>query len=180
MINPVTQRPWGKHDAATLKAAGFSSPEWATETQWRRIEEPVRAGELPTMVAFTRGTAKPAPGARLYPVFNRDQLDSTDEPENNLAFESIDGSPRLTSFLIRRGGIRPCGDLRAMDAHKVRPGLIRRNGMRLDRAAEAAFEAGYLPGCDVGNGVDDNQLLDAIATDLRGVPVHPGWSGCPF
>ena len=75
------------------------------------------------------------------------------------------GNPDLIRFLIARGGVKDAGgELRAMDLHRVNPGwfgrLSRQNGMSLDRAREAAEEAGYLrhgsdierpAGCDPGN-----------------------------
>lgn len=74
----------------------------------------------------------------------------------------------LLPFLAARGGLRDQGgDLAAMDAHKAfipgRGMLVRQSGMVLDRAREAAEEAGYLP---ADSTVAD--LLDRIDDELRG------------
>jgi hypothetical protein len=75
----------------------------------------------------------------------------------------------LAEFLARRGGIArdPGGDLAAMDLHKqFVPGagmLVRKKGMQLDYAREAAEEAGYLP-----EGSTTADLLDALDRNRRG------------
>ena len=81
------------------------------------------------------------------------------------------GEPDLIRFLISRGGVKDAGgELRAMDLHRVNPGwfgrLSRQNGMSLDRAREAAEEAGYLR-----HGSDINDLLDAIRETSHGRPT---------
>ncbi len=79
------------------------------------------------------------------------------------------GSETLTQFLKRKGGLKDeGGDLAAMDARKGAPGLIRKNGMTLDKAREAAVEAGYLKDNDTANPdqVDTNSLLESIRQDL--------------
>lgn len=91
----------------------------------------------------------------------------------------------LSEFLAARGGLdcndRLIGDVRASigSRNKFIPGfgpLIRNNGMKLDRAREAAVEAGYLydlgwiSGAQAQTFVTD--LLDAVARDLRGAPLY--------
>jgi len=80
------------------------------------------------------------------------------------------GERTLIAFLIAHGGVRDQhGDLRSMDTHRRRIGLVRVNGgMTLDHARETAEQAGYLP---VGCGT--NELIDAIADELHGRPVYP-------
>ena len=79
-------------------------------------------------------------------------------------------APSLLTFLIRRGGLQDHGgELAAMDASKVRIGLVRKTGGEsFDYAREAAEEAGYLP---PGSGIND--LLDAVSDELHGRPVYP-------
>lgn len=74
----------------------------------------------------------------------------------------------LTAFLASRGGIQDQGgDLAAMDASKIRPGLVRKSGLTLDHAREIAEEEGYLrPGSDI------NELLDALDEEFRGNKVY--------
>ena len=74
----------------------------------------------------------------------------------------------LLQFLADKGGVTdPGGDLAAMDAGKVflpgRGRFVRRNGLSLDYAREAAEEAGFLrPDSDTSD------LLNAIDSEIRG------------
>jgi hypothetical protein len=65
----------------------------------------------------------------------------------------------LTQFIASRGGLAPSAELNARDLHKTFvPGhgrLVRKSGMTLDRAREAAVEAGYLR----DTGVEGNNLV---------------------
>lgn len=72
--------------------------------------------------------------------------------------------PSLAAFVQGLGGINDdTGELRGMDAHKARIGLINaKGGVPLDRAREAAAEMGYLP-----MDTDVNDLLDLLDRDLR-------------
>jgi hypothetical protein len=77
----------------------------------------------------------------------------------------------LIQFLASRGGVADeGGDLRALDLHKINPGVFgrvsRSNGMPLDDARELAVEAGYLhPDSDI------NDLLAALRRNAQGQPV---------
>ncbi len=77
----------------------------------------------------------------------------------------------LVSFLQRGGGVQdPGGDLQAAGFGRF-PGLIREGGMPIDRAREAAAEAGYLGG-DTAAAMRDttpNDLLDRL-------DAHPSYS----
>lgn len=78
----------------------------------------------------------------------------------------------VVEFLRARGGvIDQGGELRAMSAHRLRPGLVNnRRGLQLDRARELLVEAGYLH-----EGPDDqparttvNDVLELIDKELSG------------
>lgn len=75
--------------------------------------------------------------------------------------------PSLIEFIRSKGGLKDSGgELKAMDAKK----LIKNGGMELDRAREAAVEAGYL---EQDSTVRD--LLDALDGEMRGRPRYaPG------
>lgn len=75
--------------------------------------------------------------------------------------------PSLSKFIQGAGGLKDSGgELKAMDAK----GLVRKKGLPLDRAREAAVEAGYL---SEGSTIAD--FLDAIAGELKGSAVYaPG------
>ena len=71
--------------------------------------------------------------------------------------------PSLSAFVRGLGGISDdTGELRGMDAGRLRIGLINAQGVPLDRAREVAAEAGYLP-----MDSDINDLLDLLDRDLR-------------
>ena len=81
---------------------------------------------------------------------------------------------RLASWLRARGGLKEDGgELAAMDARKVLPGLVSSKGLSLDEAAEAAGNAGYLQATYNHLGEFDrptpNDLLDALREDLGGI-----------
>lgn len=80
----------------------------------------------------------------------------------------------LVEALVALGGIRDHGgELRGMDARRVRPGLVSNQGMGLDAAREWAVENGYLrdEGAETGgvttSGIDD--LLNAVSDELSDV-----------
>lgn len=66
----------------------------------------------------------------------------------------------LVNFLKAEGLKDFKGELKAADINKRFPGLVRKNGMELDKAREAAAEAGYLP---ADSTPDD--LIQAILSD---------------
>jgi hypothetical protein len=86
----------------------------------------------------------------------------------------------LFQFLAHRGGIAPHPDVQhALGENPFVPGfgrLIRQGGMSLDRAREAAVEAGYLhdQGAIEGRGTEStiNQLLEAIGEESRGNKLY--------
>jgi Large polyvalent protein associated domain 38 len=83
----------------------------------------------------------------------------------------------INKFLASRGGLVETpsfrGELTSRDLHKAFiPGqgkLVRRNGMDLDTAREAATEAGYLP-----EDASTDDLMNAIERTFRGQPVYRG------
>lgn len=69
--------------------------------------------------------------------------------------------PQTLIGFLRANGLKDFkGELRAADINKRFPGLVRKNGMELDKAREAAEEAGYLP---AGSTPDD--LIQAVLSD---------------
>lgn len=77
----------------------------------------------------------------------------------------------LLTFLIRRGGLKPHGDLSAMNAelyhHRAGGRLVTKNGLSLDYGREAAAEAGFLP-----QSADINDFLTAINDELAGRRIY--------
>lgn len=89
-------------------------------------------------------------------------------------------SVSLFQFLAKRGGLRPRPELQAiLDGNPFIGGqgpLVRRRGMELDDARQAAVDAGYLYETPWEGGVavsTVNQLLDLIADEARGRKVYP-------
>lgn len=89
----------------------------------------------------------------------------------------------LTEFLIARGGLLDdAGELKAMDAGELTKNRARAGGrgraavpdkrMPLDRAREAAEEAGYLEPLADGQTTTVRDLLNAIETELRGGKIY--------
>jgi hypothetical protein len=69
--------------------------------------------------------------------------------------------PQTLIGFLRANGLKDFkGELKAADINKRFPGLVRKNGMELDKAREAAEEAGYLP---AGSTPDD--LIQAVLSD---------------
>ncbi len=87
----------------------------------------------------------------------------------------------LLQFIASRGGLKPHPELAVMDAHKhtvamggfpYRRKLVRDGGMDLDRAREAAEEAGYFRGSADGTSTI-TEFLDAIDDGIRGNHRYP-------
>jgi len=124
------------------------------------------------------------PGLKNYVVFNPKNIaithrngvpvETPSEFSGNLSSlpQRQMGIRTLIDFLRDRGGLKDeGGDLRAAEMNSRFKGLINKNGMSLDRAREAAAEAGYL-GADTDRAMAEttpNDLLDAIES-------HPVYS----
>jgi hypothetical protein len=88
----------------------------------------------------------------------------------------------LINFIKSKGGLRPDGELDFIGlTSKTRPGVISKNGLSLDEAAELAQEAGYIgrlkgsgfEGEDVGSGVPSiGEIVDALRNDFEGRRVY--------
>ena len=101
------------------------------------------------------------------PLLDRLRVDDIPTDENVFG-------PTLLQFLRGRGIQDSGGDLAAMDINAAtrKPGqrnILRSDGLPLDKAREAAVEAGYL-----GAGATVRDLLDSIDKELRGTAVHSG------
>lgn len=91
-------------------------------------------------------------------------IEETDDlaPRVEFAPEAAVKEPQtLIGFLRAIGGVKDFkGELRAADINKRFPGLSRRKGVELDKAREAATEAGYLP-----EGSTPDDLVQAILSN---------------
>ena len=100
---------------------------------------------------------------------------------DDLAATGADGAPppvglSLVQFIRRLGGLQnQGGDLGAMmgGTGRTMPGLWNNSGLTLERAAEAAWEAGYIRGSRSGDagpvGSTPRDLLDALEAELKGI-----------
>ena len=123
-------------------------------------ENPTRIiGQLPEVL-----TKRPRVDLDFDPLLDR--LRKGDIPG-----ESDINGPSLVEFLREKGIQDQGGELSAMDAGRERKAfqksLVRKKGLTLDRAREAAAEAGYLPSDST---VSD--FLEAIRSELAGRPTY--------
>lgn len=99
-----------------------------------------------------------------------DRLRAADIPSETAAF-----GPSLFEFIRDRGGLKPIGEVRQMDESIDRRPFQRKmsqeTGMGVDQALEAAIEAGYFPGQDLGQ-LSEADLLNALDEDIRGNRVY--------
>lgn len=86
--------------------------------------------------------------------------------------EKANKGDSLLAFIVKRGGLKDVGgDLKAMDAGKLRIGLINnKSGNSLDDIALAAWENGYFPNTQERPTIND--LLEAISDELFGNPKY--------
>lgn len=86
--------------------------------------------------------------------------------------EKANKGDSLLAFIVKRGGLKDVGgDLKAMDAGKLRIGLINnKSGNSLDDIALAAWENGYFPNTQERPTIND--LLEAISEELFGWPKY--------
>ena len=86
--------------------------------------------------------------------------------------EKANKGDSLLAFIVKRGGLKDVGgDLKAMDAGKLRIGLINnKSGNSLDDIALAAWENGYFPNTQEQPTIND--LLEAISDELFGNPKY--------
>ncbi len=85
--------------------------------------------------------------------------------------------PSLTDFLASKGGVLDTGgEVAALDGDKLHLGrpfqrkLVTENGMGLDDAAQAAWEAGYFP--HHAQAPEVPEFLDAMRRDIAGDKFH--------
>lgn len=132
-INGISSRPYRGINVLLLWAAaelsGFSSGRWATYKQWAGAGAQVRKGEKATAVLFWKTAANDDRGdgepedesnsgarfiARVYSVFNADQVEGTEDTRRLPALTEADRISAAESFIcatganIRHGGDRAC------------------------------------------------------------------------
>lgn len=129
-INAASRRPYRGFNILMLWAAaegsGYSSGCWATYRQWAAVGAQVRKGEKGTPVLFWKSDPDPRGAddegetgsrprflARLYPVFNADQVDggpigARNEPNCESRIVEADRFFRATNADIHHGGDRAC------------------------------------------------------------------------
>lgn len=80
----------------------------------------------------------------------------------------------LAEFVRDSGGLVPSGETRTADENMERrpfqKKLTQKDGMSLDKALEAAVQAGYFPGMTAGD-LTEADFLNALDDDLRGAGV---------
>lgn len=100
-----------------------------------------------------------------------DRLRAGDIPSES----SING-PSLGEFLREKGVVDEGGELAQLEVDgglkPFQKKMVRKGGLALDKAREAAVEAGYLQ-----EGATIRDLLDAVDGELRGTPVYTPGAG---
>lgn len=139
---------------------------------WRQAARALGAALVALQVA------PPAPEPAQAPVAppTSEEVDTYREERERLSAPRA--GPSLIEFLAERGIRDPGGELRGRDLeswHRARPfrrRLVRPDGMSLEAAAEAAFEAGYfdhVPWSDMDRcPVTDDMLIAAIEREACG------------
>jgi antirestriction protein ArdC len=129
-INATSGRPYRGFNVLMLwgaaEASGFSSGRWATYRQWAAAGAQVRKGEKGTPVLFWKTNsesfdaneadeveARPRFLARVYTVFNADQVDGDPGPRRALrdvgdSIEEVERFFAATGAEVRHGGDRAC------------------------------------------------------------------------
>lgn len=136
----------------------------------------ISADELAAMFPLTIGRGNLDP-ALSKPVSFADQQQAAQFDELLDSIRSVKRpsgtemyGPSLVDFLREKGISDDRGDLRSMDIDKgvkFKKKVLRDTGLAIDKAREAAVEAGYLP---EGSTIAD--MLDAVDKELRGSPVY--------
>lgn len=116
---------------------------------------------------------KEAARTRLETIKPTERLDAEDPLVKTLQDirRGVKEPERLAQFIHRIGGVKEdAGELKAMDATKLRPGLVNnKSGHSIDEATRKAWEAGYLISTDRPH---PNEFLDALRSDLNGGAIY--------
>lgn len=177
-------QPWMEAEKHVLQGYHKANPDWIARldattneiaTLRRQIADLERTGPEPLTGS---GAALRTDETTLSPPAKAGELPQTRTRKRAAAT----GEPSLFQFLAARGGLAPHGDLKGIlgTSHFV-PGhgpLVRKTGMSLDRAREAALEAGYLHDANWREGTapqstTEQSLLDLIDAEARGQKRYP-------
>lgn len=123
----------------------------------------ITRGPLPAVLQRQKSFSEQQQEAELYAMLDALRSGKGAEASNMLG-------PSLVEFLRDKGISDDRGDLRSMDIDKgikFKKKMLRPEGLSVDKAREAAVEAGYLP-----EDATVNDLLDAVANELKGQPVY--------
>jgi hypothetical protein len=159
-----------KAEGAAARPAEAAAPA-VSERDWLQL------GGKPEAPLFATATeTAQASAAKLIQAGTPDEFSAMlDQLRKPTTIQKPQG---LLSWLQRQGGVvDEGGELRALDLHRTRPGLINKAGMSLDDAALAAQEEGFI-GEAKGAGARDaerasiNDLLGAIDRESHGSPVY--------
>ncbi len=124
----------------------------------------------------------PTPAPR-YPVGIEPPFPETEAslPSSYWNGSAPDQAQSLLAFIRSRGGIRPSGETKAMNAERI-PGLVNSKGMPADKAREALVEAGYIredPHAEPTTSVAD--FYDLLDRAVRGETItREGEAGLPY
>jgi hypothetical protein len=166
----VNQSPGEAEANATIRAKGLATLAqrygYDPAALMEQFPLTVTRGDLPAALQRQPSFTEQQQGAQLSAMLDAIRSGKSKDPGEMFG-------PSLAEFLREKGVNDDRGDLAAMDVDKgirFKKKMLRKDGLALDKAREAAVEAGYLP-----EGADINALLGAIGNELKGKPVYaPG------
>jgi hypothetical protein len=150
------------------EAGLYGSVVQAIDNAGARAAEPYLAEGRPLTQADL-DASEAAEGAAAHPDIERQLSLSERELAARIDAEKSPHGLSLVQMLRQRGGIKnDAGDVMAiLGSTRAMPALISGKGMGLDRAAQAAWELGYLG--PKGTTYTPRELLDAVDLELRGL-----------
>lgn len=125
-INVASKKHYNGINIFLLWAAGHASKYWATMKQWNAAGATIRKGERPTQIIFyttfesktetdSNGDPKVIPSMRYYKVWNANQVEGWNEPEQpqrtlnkDAVHKRCDDLINATGAHIQHGGSKAC------------------------------------------------------------------------
>jgi hypothetical protein len=166
----VNQAPGEAEANATIRAKGLATLAqrygYDPAALMEQFPLTVTRGDLPAALQRQPSFTEQQQGAQLSAMLDAIRSGKSKDPGEMFG-------PSLGEFLRTKGINDDRGDLAAMDVDKgikFKKKMLRKDGMSLDKAREAAAEAGYLPADST-----TADLLNLVDSELRGNPTYaPG------
>lgn len=166
----IGRNPGQAEADATIRAKGLSTLAQRYGYDPASLEQQfpltITRGNLPSVLQQQPSFTEQQQQAQLFEMLDTIRSGKASSPSEMFGLS-------LVEFLREKGIKDDRGDLKSMDVDngiKFKKKLLRKDGISVDKAREAAVEAGYLPASS-----DINSLLDAVSNELKGQPKYaPG------